>query len=132
MVLGVGAEVEDVLPVATADAADGVLVHAAVAAVGGEDVLGADRIAAEEDAKPRAAVDVFWWLSAGGLDDRGQHVDERDHGAGPHVRLNGAGPDGEEGDSRAGVVEVPFAEGPLGAVVTEMDEERVVAKLLVG
>jgi hypothetical protein len=120
-----GVQVADVFPVGGAHAAGRVDVERAVGAVGGEHAVAMVGGLAAEDRNEGAAVESGGRGAAGEIDEGGQNIHPGDHRVGAGAGAYPIGPDGDQRGADAGVVEVPLAEGPLGAVVAGVEENGV-------
>ena len=118
----VGVEVAEVLPASVPHAPRGVDVHPVVVRMRGEDLFPMP-VAAAEHGQEGPAVDLRRSLAAAGFQQRREEVHPADHGGRPPAGGDDARPadDQRRGDAR--LVEVPFAEGPLGAVVAGEDRQ---------
>ena len=128
----VGQQIQDVLVAVCPDAPDRVDVEDAVAAVGREDfgpVLGA---LAAQDAGERAAVNAARRAAARQFDERREEVDPTDHRRRPRAGRDASRPGHDQGHADASVVEVPFPERPLAAMVAAERDQDVSAEAFPG
>src|SRR6516165_6726351 len=101
MVLEFGMEIKDIFPLARAQAAAGIDVIVAVAALGVEHAIAMLFLIAAQERGEGSAVETVGRLAPGELDEGGQQIRQTDHGVIGRTRPQLARPDRNEGYTNA-------------------------------